>query len=218
MTEWKQNLYRNKEDLKIHSSLLSKQQKTWRKRKGKYMRLLIIQQCLVSNISSFMIECRLEVDKVATPFDVFHQSTCSWRLPRWSVHQPGNLNLHEDLESESELWSLDTTKEDCMQWAESSHHHIWYICNKWKFVVTQIVSFSSQKAPFPYHIHSNWPLILGEKNKRQGKAYSNIFCNMCVENVGHSSILLGTAQCKMWLYSICHACHKFQNDDFKQKN
>ena len=102
MTEWKQNLYRNKEDLKIHSSLLSKQQKTWRKRKGKYMRLLIIQQCLVSNISSFMIECRLEVDKVATPFDVFHQSTCSWKLPRWSVHQPENLNLHEDLESESE--------------------------------------------------------------------------------------------------------------------
>ena len=120
------------------------------------------------------------------------------------------------------VWSLDTTKEDCMQWAESSHHHIWYICNKWKFVVIQILSLSSQKFPFPYpnlsHIHSKWPFILGEKNKRQGKAYGNIFSNICVENVRHSGNLLGTAQCKMWLYSICHACLKFQNDDdFKQK-
>ena len=67
MTERKQDIYRNEEDLNIHKSIL-RLQTIEETKEGKYGRLLKIQWWLVSKIFGFVFACFLNEDESGDTF------------------------------------------------------------------------------------------------------------------------------------------------------
>ena len=83
------------------------------------MRLLIIQQCLVSNIFDFMIDCYLRVNGAGDTFRCVSPILLFLKVAKVKCPPARKENLKV-----GDSYRINKIRLYAMQWAESSHHHM----------------------------------------------------------------------------------------------